>query len=224
MQKVLFSSEQQASLWKPYCRVPRCHGCGHSLAIDIHAGKDWASQKARQATEAFQHMSAAQKAAADQAPMTSGMSETAQQQAGKLLHQQLQLLTVDTESIESALLTKLLRVCNVAIQLLTAFTESAEASNHRQVRQKLKSAVTGDKTPPEPLLEIIGPDAASPASLLPCTAYNTLFAWLHQAWCSVTRCHSVQLDVRWLSQCQECQYTYSTAIHCRMLHSNTLTC
>ena len=99
-------------------------------------------------------MSAAQKAAADQAPMTSGMSETAQQQAGKFLHQQLQLLTVDTESIESALLTKLLRVCNVAIQLLTAFTESAEASTHRQVRQKLKSAVTGEETPPKPLLEL----------------------------------------------------------------------
>ena len=147
---MLFSNAQEAAVWKPYCRVPNHYGSGHSLAVDIHAGKDWASQKARQATEAFQHMSAAQKAAADQAPMTSGMLETAQQQAGKLLHQQLQLLTVDTESTESSLLTKLLRVCNVAMQLLTAFTAAAEASTHRQVRQKLKSAVAGDKTPPKP--------------------------------------------------------------------------
>ena len=75
-------------------------------------------------------------------------NETAQpiqQHAEQLLHQQLQLLTVDTESNESVLLRKLLRMCSVAMQLMAALARSAEAPASSRGRQVSHAAVTGDK-------------------------------------------------------------------------------
>ena len=45
-----------------------------------------------------------------------------QQSAAELLRQQLQLLTVDSQEAESALLSQLLRACTVTSGLITAFS------------------------------------------------------------------------------------------------------
>lgn len=110
------------------------------------AGKDWALQQALEASEASRQRCAARAAAAEQ-PLTSGMpesSQSGQQQAGELLHQQLQLLTVDTQSSEAALLPKLLKACHAAVLLITAFATPAGAPGHGQSSLAFESAVTGE--------------------------------------------------------------------------------
>ena len=98
-------------------------------------------------------------------------SETAQkiqQQAEQLLHQQLQLLTVDTERNESVLLPKLLRMCSVATQLITTFARSAEIPESSCGRQVPQARVTGDR-----LITSLLPRqkcAASITETLPCMA------------------------------------------------------
>ena len=72
-----------------------------------------------------QHQQAqANSAAAARATALSGMSpqaaRPAQQVAGELLQQHLQLLTVDSQEAELALLVKLVRVCTVTLGLMTA--------------------------------------------------------------------------------------------------------
>ena len=61
-------------------------------------------------------------ATAGLAAASSDAAQQAQQMAGELLRQQLQLLTVDSQDAESPLLTKLLRACIVTSGLMTAFT------------------------------------------------------------------------------------------------------
>ncbi len=92
-------------------------------SVLLCAGQEWMARLADQAHS--QHQQArANTAAAARASALSGMSteaaRPAQQVAGELLRQQLQLLTVDSQEAELALLVKLVRACTVTLGLMTA--------------------------------------------------------------------------------------------------------
>jgi hypothetical protein len=95
--------------------------CQPSVLLCV--GQEWMARLADQAHS--QHQQAqANTAAAARATALSGMSpeaaRPAQQVAGELLRQQLQLLTVDSQEAELALLVELVRVCTVTLGLMTA--------------------------------------------------------------------------------------------------------
>ena len=83
-------------------------------------------RSAQQAKEAYQRAAAAKRMATS--PSQSMPSEDAgprQKLAGQLLQQQLQLLTVDSQEADSALLAKLLHTCLITVALVAAFNAAA---------------------------------------------------------------------------------------------------
>lgn len=82
-------------------------------------GDEWLARNAQQATDTYQKTAAARRVAATSAETVSSESAGPRQKlAGQLLQQQLQLLTVDSQEVDSALLTKLLRTCLVTVGLM----------------------------------------------------------------------------------------------------------
>jgi len=87
------------------------------------AGQEWMARLADQAHSKHQQARANTAAAARTTALLGMPTEAtrpAQQMAGELLRQQLQLLTVDSQEAELALLVKLVRVCTVTLGLMTA--------------------------------------------------------------------------------------------------------
>lgn len=89
-------------------------------------GEEWLSRNAQQARNTYQTTAAARRVAATSAETVSSEGAGPRQKlAGQLLQQQLQLLTVDSQEAESALLTKLLRTCLVTVGLMPILTGGA---------------------------------------------------------------------------------------------------
>lgn len=87
------------------------------------------ARSAQQAKETYQTAAAAKRLATS--PSQSTTSEDAgprQKLAGQLLQQQLQLLTVDSQEADSALLTKLLQTCIATVALVAADSAAAGGS------------------------------------------------------------------------------------------------
>lgn len=83
------------------------------------SGEEWLGRNAQQARDSYRRAAAGRRAAASSAETVSSESAGPRQKlAGQLLQQQLQLLTVDSQEADSALLTKLLRTCLVTVGLL----------------------------------------------------------------------------------------------------------
>lgn len=90
------------------------------------SGEEWLANKAQQARDAYQKAAAARRVAATSPEAVSSESAGPRQKlTGHLLQQQLQLLTVDSQEAESALLTKLLRMCLVTVDLMPILRDTA---------------------------------------------------------------------------------------------------
>ena len=89
-------------------------------------GEEWLARNAQLARDTHQKTAAARRAAATSAETVSSESAAPRQKlAGQLLQQQLQLLTVESQEADSALLTKLLRTCLVTVGLMPILTDGA---------------------------------------------------------------------------------------------------
>ncbi len=126
------------------------------------AGQEWMARLADQAHS--QHQQArANTASAARASALSGMSteaaRPAQQVAGELLRQQLQLLTVDSQEAELALLVKLVKLCTATLGLMTALCGGPAESSTTWLPQ---GTVAGMELPGSCLHKDVITDSAAP--------------------------------------------------------------
>ena len=110
-------------------RLQKKSTCPAGSATDLPCcmtGEEWLARIAQQARDTHQKTAAARRVAAASAEFVSFESAGPRQElAGQLLQQQLQLLTVDSQEADSALLTKLLRTCLVTVGLMPTLMAGA---------------------------------------------------------------------------------------------------
>lgn len=109
------------------CKIyQRCLPGSITDLLCFMTGEEWLARTAQLARDTYQKTTAARRVAATSAETVSSESAGPRQKlARRLLLQQLQLLTVDSQEADSALLRKLLRTCLVTVGLMPFLTDGA---------------------------------------------------------------------------------------------------